>query len=49
MASDLFSPVNLGAIALKNRIIMAPLTRNRAGEHGVPQDINVKYYERVLA
>jgi N-ethylmaleimide reductase len=25
---------------------MAPLTRNRAGEGGVPQDINVKYYEQ---
>lgn len=46
MASDLFSPVSLGSINLKNRIIMAPLTRNRAGEHGVPQDINVKYYEQ---
>ena len=46
MAADLFSPVSLGSISLKNRIIMAPLTRNRAGEHGVPQDINVKYYEQ---
>ena len=44
--ADLFSPVNLGGIALSNRIVMAPLTRNRAGEGGVPQEINVKYYEQ---
>lgn len=46
MALDLFSPINLGTIALKNRIVMAPLTRNRAGEGGVPQDLNVTYYEQ---
>ena len=44
--ADLFSPVKLGGIALSNRIVMAPLTRNRAGEGGVPQEINVKYYEQ---
>jgi N-ethylmaleimide reductase len=42
--ADLFSPVELGDIVLKNRIVMAPLTRNRAGDGGVPQDINVTYY-----
>ena len=42
--ADLFSPVKLGGIALNNRIVMAPLTRNRAGEGGVPQEINVQYY-----
>jgi len=31
---------------LSNRIVMAPLTRNRAGEHGVPQPLNVTYYEQ---
>lgn len=46
MALDLFSPVQLGAIHLKNRIVMAPLTRNRAGEGGVPQSINATYYEQ---
>jgi N-ethylmaleimide reductase len=44
MALDLFSPVKLGGIALKNRMVMAPLTRNRAGEGGVPQAMNVTYY-----
>lgn len=46
MALDLFSPVNLGSISLKNRMVMAPLTRNRAGEAGVPQAVNVTYYEQ---
>jgi N-ethylmaleimide reductase len=46
MALDLFSPVSLGSIALKNRMVMAPLTRNRAGEGGVPQPLNVTYYEQ---
>lgn len=44
MALDLFSPVKLGAISLSNRMVMAPLTRNRAGEGGVPQAINATYY-----
>lgn len=43
--SDLFSPTRLGRTELKNRIVMAPLTRNRAAMPGnVPQDINVTYY-----
>ncbi|PPD56220.1 MAG: alkene reductase [Methylotenera sp.] len=44
MALDLFSPAKLGSIALNNRMVMAPLTRNRAGEGGVPHDLNVTYY-----
>ena len=28
--TSLFDPINIGDIALANRIIMAPLTRNRA-------------------
>lgn len=46
MALDLFSPVTLGSITLNNRMVMAPLTRNRAGEGGVPQAMNVDYYEQ---
>jgi len=46
MALDLFSPVKLGSIQLSNRIVMAPLTRNRAGAEGVPQPLNVTYYEQ---
>jgi N-ethylmaleimide reductase len=44
--TDLFSSFQLGSIALKNRIVMAPLTRNRAGDGGVPQAMNVTYYEQ---
>ncbi|ABE50097.1 MULTISPECIES: alkene reductase [Methylobacillus] len=44
MPADLFSPTKLGSIALKNRIVMAPLTRNRAGKGNVPQPINAEYY-----
>ena len=44
--TDLFSPVKLGSIALSNRMVMAPLTRNRSSMEGVPQDINVTYYEQ---
>jgi len=41
---SLFSPVSMGPVALLNRVIMAPLTRNRAGEGNVPQAMAVNYY-----
>jgi len=42
---DLFTPVRLGTLALPNRVIMAPLTRNRAAMPGnVPQAMNAAYY-----
>lgn len=45
MSTDLFTPIKLGRTELRNRIVMAPLTRNRAAMPGnVPQDINVIYY-----
>ena len=43
---NLFSPIQLGAYKLPNRIVMAPLTRNRAGEGNVPQPLNALYYEQ---
>ena len=47
MTLDLFSPITLGTISLKNRIVMAPLTRSRAPkDSGVPQAMNVTYYEQ---
>lgn len=42
--SDLFAPTNLGAIELANRIVMAPMTRTRAGEDGVPKAMHAEYY-----
>ncbi|MEL6382631.1 MAG: alkene reductase [Cyanobacteria bacterium J06626_18] len=41
---DLFTPIQLGQYELPNRIVMAPLTRNRAGEGNVPLDIHATYY-----
>ena len=41
---DLFTPVKIGAYTLPNRIFMAPLTRNRAGEGNVPTRLNATYY-----
>lgn len=43
---DLFTPVQLGRYELPNRIIMAPLTRNRAGAGNVPLDIHATYYRQ---
>jgi len=40
----LFTPISVGPYTLPNRIVMAPLTRNRAGTGNVPQAINVEYY-----
>ncbi|UEN98980.1 alkene reductase [Acidiferrobacter thiooxydans] len=42
----LFSPLQVGAWPLRNRIVMAPLTRNRAGPGFVPHDLNVEYYRQ---
>lgn len=42
--TDLFSPVAMGALTLRNRIVMAPLTRSRSGTHGVPGPMNAEYY-----
>jgi N-ethylmaleimide reductase len=46
MATDLFSPLTVGRLVLSNRIVMAPLTRNRAAEGNVPQAMNVEYYRQ---
>ncbi|HEY2840730.1 MAG TPA: alkene reductase [Pirellulales bacterium] len=41
---DLFTPWQLGPLALANRIVMAPLTRCRAGEGLAPTPLNARYY-----
>lgn len=43
-ARDLFTPVRLGRYELANRVVMAPLTRNRAGAGNVPQAMHAEYY-----
>src|SRR5471032_2171064 len=40
----LFKPLQLGALALPNRVIMPALTRMRAGPGGVPTALNAEYY-----
>ncbi|MEY4561512.1 MAG: hypothetical protein RLZZ618_789 [Pseudomonadota bacterium] len=42
--TTLFDPIRVGDIALANRIVMAPLTRNRAGAAQVPTDLTTLYY-----
>ena len=41
---DLFSPVTLGDLQLANRITMAPMTRMRSDEAGVPGDLVAQHY-----
>lgn len=43
-ARALFEPVQVGAFKLANRIVMAPLTRNRAGPGLVPGPFAIEYY-----
>lgn len=45
-ADKLFEPYTAGSLELRNRIVMAPLTRSRAGEGNVPQELNRLYYEQ---
>lgn len=40
----LFDPLTAGDLHLRNRVVMAPLTRSRAEEDGVPTDMHVDYY-----
>jgi len=40
----LFTPLQAGDILLPNRIVMAPLTRARAGSSHIPNDMMVDYY-----
>lgn len=44
--SRLFDPLQLGALELPNRIIMAPLTRKRAGVDRVPNEMMAEYYRQ---
>jgi N-ethylmaleimide reductase len=44
--TTLFDPLQLGDIALANRLVMAPLTRDRAAAGRVPHALNALYYEQ---
>jgi N-ethylmaleimide reductase len=43
-APDLFTPISVGPLDLPNRVVMAPLTRSRAGAGNVPTALNALYY-----
>jgi len=42
---NLLSPIKLGSLSLTNRMIMAPMTRNRAPQ-GVPTPLMANYYQQ---
>jgi len=42
--SKLFEPISIGDLRLNNRIAMAPMTRGRAGEERVPNNLMAEYY-----
>ena len=46
MTHILFEPVRLGALELSNAIIMAPMTRDRAGPGDIPTDLMTEYYRQ---
>ena len=42
--TSLFDPLRFGDISVANRVVMAPLTRNRAAANQVPSALAVEYY-----
>lgn len=42
--TDLFDDVKVGDLTLPNRMVMAPLTRNRADREGLPSALAATYY-----
>ena len=45
----LLSPFDLRGLPLRNRVMMAPLTRARAGRERVPNELMVEYYTQRAA
>jgi 2,4-dienoyl-CoA reductase-like NADH-dependent reductase (Old Yellow Enzyme family) len=43
---SLFDPLQLGELTLPNRIVMAPLTRSRAGVSRIPNELMLEYYRQ---
>ena len=44
--SSLFEPLQVGAVKLRNRLVMAPLTRGRAGKERIPNELMQEYYSQ---
>jgi len=49
IAPHLFSPFQLGPLTLPSRIVMAPMTRSRAGVGNVPTELFALYYSQRAA
>jgi N-ethylmaleimide reductase len=46
MSESLFAPFQLGSLTLANRMVMAPMTRNRADRSGVAPLLMATYYQQ---
>ena len=46
LLEPLFTPTNLGRISLANRVVMAPMTRSRAGIDDCVSQLHVDYYSQ---
>jgi N-ethylmaleimide reductase len=44
--ADLFSPLDVGSFEFSHRVVMAPMTRNRAETGNVPHALNATYYQQ---
>lgn len=44
--SSLYEPLSVGNFHLKNRIVLAPMTRGRAGSERVPNEVMAEYYHQ---
>ncbi|MBN3761622.1 alkene reductase [Burkholderia sp. Ac-20365] len=44
ISSPVLQPVTIGGLHLKNRVVMAPMTRSRSNEAGVPPEYAADYY-----
>jgi N-ethylmaleimide reductase len=44
--NNLLSPLRIGSLQIPNRVVMAPLTRSRASQNHVPNDLMAEYYSQ---
>ena len=45
--NELFTPIQVGLMELKHRVVMAPLTRSRSAQPGnIPSDLMLEYYSQ---
>lgn len=44
MTTALWKPIRLGPLALRNRLVQAPMTRSRARDDGTPGELAARYY-----